>query len=46
MLSNAYLADLVFRWSRILESHIGYLVDIGFRDAGWPKDQICKVWFV
>ena len=26
MLSNAYFADLVFRWSRILERHIDYIV--------------------
>ncbi len=36
MLSDAYLADLVFGWSHILH----------FKDAGLAKDQICQVWFL
>ena len=43
MLSDAYLKDLVLRWSRILESHIDYM---RFKDAGLHKDQICQVWFL
>ncbi len=35
MLSNAYLAELG-----------DYIADMGFRDAGPPKDQICQVWFL
>ncbi len=41
MLSDTYSAD--FSGSRILEPHI---VDMDFKDAGLPKDQIYQVWFL